>query len=116
MASKAHEIAEFGAVLGREAPDLSPYAVGVLATKLIRLGKRTDNLAVAYYNGEMQTEEYTRKQEAIKAKVEALADGLLMRDGWGCKVGGDPRGCCLKLIVPTGYANDFGHEAVCVPY
>lgn len=29
--------------------------------------------------------------------------------------GGDPRGCVLKLKVPSGKTNDWGHEGICVP-
>ena len=28
---------------------------------------------------------------------------------------GDPRGCVVKLKVPSGYTNDMGREGVCVP-
>lgn len=28
---------------------------------------------------------------------------------------GDPRGCVLKIRVPSGYTNDFEREGICVP-
>ena len=28
---------------------------------------------------------------------------------------GDPRGACVKLKVPSGKTNDWGHEGICVP-
>ena len=116
MASKTHEIAEFGAILAREVPDMRPYSVGDLAANLIRLGKRANTLAVALCNGWVEQGAYDRRHEAIKAKLDGLADGLFLTAGWGYSVGGDPRGCVLKLTVPSGYTNDFGREGVCVPY
>ena len=29
--------------------------------------------------------------------------------------GGDPRGCCVKLRVPSGRTDDGGNEGLCVP-
>jgi len=28
---------------------------------------------------------------------------------------GDPRGCCVKVVVPDGATNDMGQEGICVP-
>jgi len=30
-------------------------------------------------------------------------------------LGGDPRGCVVKIKVPDGFTNDFGNEGICVP-
>lgn len=31
------------------------------------------------------------------------------------KFGGDPRGCTVKLQMPSGRTNDWGGEGICVP-
>lgn len=31
------------------------------------------------------------------------------------KLGGDPRGCVLKIVVPSGATNDWGREGIAVP-
>ncbi len=30
-------------------------------------------------------------------------------------LGGDPRGACVKLAVPSGRTDDWGQEGICVP-
>lgn len=36
-------------------------------------------------------------------------------DGFTPIFSGDPRGCVLKLAVPSGKVNDWGKEGICVP-
>ncbi len=36
-------------------------------------------------------------------------------DGYSPVFSGDPRGCTLKIKVPSGYTNDWGKEGLCVP-
>jgi hypothetical protein len=33
----------------------------------------------------------------------------------GVKFNGDPRGCTVKLVVPSGATDDIGQEGICVP-
>ncbi len=40
---------------------------------------------------------------------------LAKRLGCGVRFSGDPRGCTVKLILPSGEANDWGKEGWCVP-
>jgi hypothetical protein len=35
--------------------------------------------------------------------------------GCGVRFSGDPRGCTVRLILPDGFTNDWGHEGYCVP-
>lgn len=39
----------------------------------------------------------------------------LLPQGFTAIFGGDPRGCCLKITVPSGRTNDGGREGICVP-
>lgn len=48
----------------------------------------------------------------VRGEIETLAASL------GCTgvvLGGDPRGCTVKLVLPDGYTNDWGREGLCVP-
>ena len=35
--------------------------------------------------------------------------------GYTAVIGGDPRGCVLKIKVPSGRTNDWSREGICVP-
>ncbi len=47
----------------------------------------------------------------VADRVDRLAKGY----GLDAVHQGDPRGAVLKLIVPSGFTDDWGHSGVCVP-
>jgi len=51
------------------------------------------------------------KAERIRERINAELDV------YDCKgyFQGDPHGCCVKIVVPDGYTNDWGREGICVP-
>jgi len=40
---------------------------------------------------------------------------LLDLEGFGVVLSGDPRGCVLKVRVPSGRTNDWGRDGICIP-
>jgi len=54
---------------------------------------------------------YERKEARIEKAIRLLCAGI------GCEpiFGGDPRGATIKIKMPDGFTNDWGHEGVCVP-
>ena len=67
------------------------------------------NRVTADHNARLQREE--KKSERLEKKVKELCRQF------GCVpiMGGDPRGCTIKIKVPDGYTNDWGREGICVP-
>lgn len=75
--------------------------------KLIRLAKSLDRQSVALCNGDIQ-----KIGPSTPNAIRKLAKTI----GVETILGGDPRGCVAKLVMPDGYTNDFAREGVCVPY
>jgi hypothetical protein len=50
-----------------------------------------------------------------ECRLREVVIALCLPYGIVPKFGGDPRGCVLKLQVPSGATNDWGREGVCVP-
>ena len=99
------------------------------ARLLCRHGKTYSRIQVAICNGtewmlsetqeshrERQAwhEAWTAKREAqLEKRIKGIVAGL--GAGFGVILGGDPRGCVVKITVPSGKTNDFGREGICVP-
>jgi hypothetical protein len=120
---------EFIRILERENV---PQEVG---RKVLRYSTTLTRLAVAQCNGDWPADNGERPTKAC-ARCEALwAPSVLLKGGLcpDCRAEdnvkallapfnivpefqGDPRGCVLKLRVPSGYNNSFGGDGlVCVP-
>lgn len=59
-------------------------------------------------------EAWTEKRDAqLEKRIMAICTEL----GAGFKpvFSGDPRGCTVKIQVPSGRTNDWGKEGICVP-
>ena len=54
---------------------------------------------------------YEKREAQLEARITVLAQSI------GCRVifSGDPRGATVKLAMPDGYTDDWGHQGVCVP-
>lgn len=104
---------EFVLTMGRELPDAwNLIRQREWCAVMLKLAQTQQTLAVAECNYELSKGQRTRIGSTTQA-IEALC--VEAGTGYGCKVGGDPRGCVVKLIVPSGYVNDFGREGICVP-
>lgn len=57
--------------------------------------------------------EHVKKDNGLHAMNTSLKDCDCMK--FKPLFGGDPRGCVLKIQVPSGRTNDWGKEGICVP-
>jgi hypothetical protein len=103
MSPTSDDFALFVAVLAEAVPTLAPHQVVDVASGLRALARRLTRYATRECNGVLSEADRTRYVGAEHAaRVTAAAYGLT------AKVGGDPRGYCLKLILPTKRSNTWG--------
>ena len=98
---------EFAAIVAREQGG-SPYYVASLCDDLIRLSKLHRTACERYCNEEGFVPATIERREALIVRA-------LEGSGIGVTFQHDPRGATVKLIVPSGFTNDWGKEGVCVP-
>lgn len=100
---------------------------------LLRAATILDRLAVAMCNGDWPADDGRRETIAcVKCErhwhPSAIAQNGLCQNcrtearvravlpaGFTPVFGGDPRGCVLKIAVPSGKTDDWGREGLCVP-
>ena len=125
--------AEFESAIRAEVPDdqvhkglVSPRAA---ANLLMRHGKTYARVQEMVCNGVewMQhdtNESFSKRQARHEAWTEKREQQLERRmrqivqslgEGFGVVFSGDPRGCTVKVTVPSGRTNDWGKEGICVP-
>ena len=110
MATKADDFALFVAVLA-EADRLHPGPRGLLppqeltgrAVAFRKLARSLERYAVKGCNVGLNEREDARASKAADA-----ARDMARLIGATAIVGGDPRGYCLKLVLPTGRYNTWG--------
>lgn len=108
---RERDLIDFGAMLEREKTTKEP--TGWVGSELCKVGRALDRLAEAACNGEL-TDRQMQRQARLRVGAVALCKAL--GPGFSPIFGGDPRGCVLKLRVPSGAANDWGKDGYCVPY
>ena len=114
MAASAKDRQEFIAIMIREFPDRQMHEVLSLCRKLMRYSATSNRLAETICSvdlGEAGNARVAAQDEANDARVEGICQA------WGIEpvFSGDPRGCTVKLKVPSGKTNDWGQEGICVP-
>jgi hypothetical protein len=78
--------------------------------QLLRWARRWDTIAVNQCNRDLTPkEERTKENLRVKFGSESKRIGAT-----GVVLGGDPRGCTVKLTVKSGYTNDWGKEGICL--
>jgi len=104
-------VAECELSVGNRAPENTKCAVG-LARLILRNAATIQRIAAAYCNRKTtpgEVEQYECCQDRIRKACEP----------WGIKptFNGDPRGACVKLLLPSGRNNSFGGAecGFCVP-
>jgi hypothetical protein len=113
---KRSEYLAFAANLARESSVLV-YQVADTADRLCRIGQALDGLAVAVCHGDL-----TEKQKSRFSRLKGEARGLCYTLGAGFEAiyQGDPRGCVLKIKLPSGDGDGYDNAgtglALCVPY
>ena len=83
-----------------------------IAKNIMRYGRTLSRLSVMLCNGEIDQEQYDKKIRNPRRKVLENAKVIGVK---GAVFGGDPRGCVVKLKLPSKTTNDFGQEGWCVP-
>jgi len=99
------DLIEFAALMGSEL-QMRPHDISALLRKAAtyqRLQEKACERAL------------TAKECQQEGRVEQATKYLLQ--GYKAKpiFSGDPRGCTLKISVPSGKTNDWGREGICVP-
>ena len=105
---------EFVAVMTRELPKANTLDVIDLCRKLCRLAATHHRIAETVCSVEM-TEAEAARLEKKDDRTEARITELCKPYGIMPVFSGDPRGCTVKLKVPSGNTNDWGGVGVCVP-
>jgi len=113
-------VATFGAVLAREWPAAHPNMCGKVAALLISIGGRSKRLAEAWCNGSIEDAEHERAQrmhvEGPAAEAMAMIAAVPTIDAASLLlIDNDPRGATIKLLLPSGFTDDFGGTGFCVP-
>lgn len=105
MTTKADDFALFVAVLAEalKGPEANPAATANLALAFRRLARTLTRYAVKDCNIGLTEADKVRQRRAERA-----AAGLATAAGLTAKVGGDPRGYCFRLVLPTGRYNTWG--------
>jgi hypothetical protein len=95
----------------------NPEATENDCTRLIHLHRRYHELAERECNAggaiwKNDGETITPLAKSLQTQIRDIAAGL---GATSIEIGGDPRGCVVKLVWPDGATNDFGREGWCVP-
>ena len=104
------------------------------ARLVLRHANTIQRLATAECNGDYPCDNGERKVQPCSRCESGYVRSVLSKDGIcpQCRAQdritailkpfnvqpvfqGDPRGCCVKLAVPSGKTDDWGREGLCVP-
>lgn len=100
--------------LAVELPDVPPTAILYHGRAILHAARNLDRLAVSSCNGEIADDYYESEKARAVARVQRALDGLAEwtdRRVTIAEVGGDPRGYCLKLHLPSGKGNTRGGDS-----
>lgn len=102
---KKIDLLELSAVIANAWPKLPPNRVARLSDRLCRYGARIKRLATDYCNGDVQNDDYDHAIERVESGIKEQSRDF---PGFKYKIGGDPRGYTLKIILPTEQYNTLG--------
>src|SRR5205823_5419201 len=108
MTTTRRELVAFAVAMAEEFPRVAGLPAVVL--RLVRLSKRHARFQEASCNYGLSAAEEAAERRCEEA-IRRLCRGL------GCEpvFSSDPRGCTVKLRMPSGRTDDFAQEGVCVP-
>jgi len=109
--TKAHDAAEFAARLARECPSVSISCIGDHVVRLMKNAHRYKLTCEMYCNGSMDDTEFEELANHYAEPIKTMIAHL----GLKVEFQNDPRGATVKLILPSGYTDDFGGTGFCVP-
>jgi hypothetical protein len=113
MGSKSEEREMFVGFMVSELRDHHYRDVVLFARQLMRWAKTHLHFAEAACNRGLQPRPDARLRSADRLE-QRIIDACLPY-GMTAVMGGDPRGCTVKLKVPSGKTDDFGATGICVP-
>ena len=93
-----------------------PHQVAQWCQQIIRLAKRHTRLCLRQCNDSTFPTDGGGGYPLLDDMEQQIRGSL---KGWDCRYQvrfiRDPRGCTVKLLLPTGYLNDMANEGLCVP-
>ena len=108
MTTTGREVVAFAVAMAEEFPRVA--GLPALVLRLVRLSKR---------HARFQELGCNRGLSAAEERAEQRCEDAIRRvcQGLGCEpvFSGDPRGCTVRLRVPSGRTDDFAQEGVCIP-
>lgn len=122
-----------GRMVHEYAGTLSVEEVVAAVRRILRLGVRYRRLQEAYCNDDWPAGHgqrnvavcprcestwdpaTVRKDGCLNCRTEAAVVATAQRLGCGVVFQGDPRGATIKLVLPSGYTDDWAREGLCVP-
>ena len=114
--SYREEREQFIATMVRELPEVRPREVAIFARKLMGLAKTHCRYQVMQCgDGSPNQEANCRYAEEREEALEKRIEKLCKKYGTEAVFSGDPRGCTVKVAVPSGNTDDMGREGLCVP-
>lgn len=107
---------EFLVRLAIELPGVPPAAILDYGRAILRSARKLDRLAVALCNGDIDQDAYDAAKARAVARVQRVLDEMAAWTSPSRRVtiaeaGGDPRGYCLKLHLPSGKGNTWGGDS-----
>lgn len=108
MSSYRSDREEFLVRLAHELPGVPPTAILDHGRAILRAARKLDNLAIALCNGAIDQDRYETAKNRAVARVQRALDTMAAWTPPNRRVtiadtGGDPRGYCLKLNLPSGW-------------
>lgn len=106
---------EFLVRLAIELPGVPHAAILYHGRAILRAARKLGTLAVALCNGDIDQDAYDAAKDRAVARVQRV---LAEMAAWTppnrrvtiAETGGDPRGYCLKLHLPSGKGNTWGGD------
>lgn len=95
----------FSALMSREFPEAK--TIGADLIELMRLARRHHRLQTKACNVQVKEGHDAKCEEAIRAVCARIGCTPIFSD--------DPRGCAVKVAVPSGLSDSWGGEGMCVP-
>jgi hypothetical protein len=84
----------------------------IIADEILELANKVQRYAVMACNWGLSPRQ-ERNEEKVCEQIRQRCHSL--GEGFAPVFQGDPRGCCVKLKVPSGYTDDWGQTGLCVP-
>jgi hypothetical protein len=111
--------------LKKEYPELSISELAWRVNRLFFYGRKIQKISEnecngvfkGYYpNGHIEMGWDEKDQERADKATDKIRLAIEKMGFKVSRLGGDPRGCCLQLALPSGYVDGWGQEGFCIEY